>query len=334
MPKLSLKETEAEREERKWRKARRATRKAARYHNYETPDDPSTSTGSSSKLPYKNASTQHKGYGYIFDDGDGWTPPVSSEKFDYREGLRAEEDDFRAKLFDEMELDAGQDAAQARFSGYHIPSRWRDQTGYEASGSTPQSKTMMDDEEYAEYVRRGMWERTHKADVEERLAKEKEKSERKKTGKTFREKTKEIEREEVERRRRKREEKANEQFVEGWKTYERRWADLQREAAVATLALESLGFEDLPWPVVASGYRTSLDGLTKEAISAFLLSPLHSEDKSHKVRIRGALLLYHPDRFEGRLMAGVRQKERERVKDAVGRIARVLTSLAEESSNE
>ncbi|KAG9038379.1 hypothetical protein FRB95_001791 [Tulasnella sp. JGI-2019a] len=332
MPKLSLKETEAEREERKSRKAQRAARKAARYHNYDLPDDPSAST-SGTRLPHKKPSMQ-KEYGYVFDEEGGWMPSAASEKFDYREDLRAEEDDFRAKLFDEMELDACQDAAQAMFSGYHIPSRWRDRTGHEASGSVPQSKTMMDDEEYAEYVRRGMWERTHKADAEERVAKEKERAKRKKKEKTLREKTKEIEREEVERRRRKKEERANEQFVEGWKAYERRWANLQQAAATATLVSGSLGFDDLPWPVVVDGSRTSLEGLNREVISAFLLSPLHSAEKSRRARVRGALLLYHPDRFESRLMMGVRHKERDRVKDAVGRVARALTSLAEETNDE
>lgn len=44
--------------------------------------------------------------------------------------------------------------------------------------------------EYAEYVRRGMGERSHKAEAEERLAKEKEISERRKKERMLREKTK------------------------------------------------------------------------------------------------------------------------------------------------
>lgn len=327
MPKLHLKETKADREERELKKIRRAARKAARYHNYEETDGASGSTPSTHKRRSKAPS--QKPHDYVFDEEDGWTPPQSSVKFDYRDDLQAQEDEFRAKLFDEMELDAGQDAAQARFSDYHIPTRWRDQTGFEASGSIPQSKTAMDEEEYAEYIRRGMWERTHAAEKEAREQKDKDRKERKDREKTLREKTKELEREEREKRRRKLEAKANEQFVEGWKAYERRWAALHQAATTSTNTPGSLGLHTLPWPVAKA--ITSADDLTRDAISAFLLSPHHSPDKPKRIRLREALLLYHPDRFEGRFMSSVPAQDRQLVKDAVGRVARALTSLAEDA---
>lgn len=327
MPKLKLKETQADREEKELKRLRRAARRAARYHNYEIPQDETVGASSSRSHKHRSKAPGTKTYEYVYDEEEGWAPPPSSVKFDYKEDLQAEEDAFRAKLFDEMELDAGLDATEAKFSGYYMPNRWKDRTGFEGSGSIPQSKTAMDDEEYAEYIRRGMWERTHKAERVAREQQEKERKERKDKERKLREKTKELENEEVERRRRNREAKANQQFVEGWTAYERRWSELQQATTTASLVPASMDLHALPWPIAQP--ITSIDDLTTEAVSAFLLSHLHSADKPKRARLREALLLYHPDRFEGRFMTAIQADAKDRVQEAVGKVARILTSLSE-----
>ncbi|KZV86431.1 hypothetical protein EXIGLDRAFT_622007, partial [Exidia glandulosa HHB12029] len=99
-----------------------------------------------------------------------------------------------------------------------------------------------------------------------------------------------------------------------------------------------LSFASVPWPVHPQ--PASADDLTLEAVAAFLLSdtlPGQYGEKPKKQRLKEALLLWHPDRFEGRWLPLVRAdfdggddaKERETVQTAVGIVARHLNQLME-----
>lgn len=57
--------------------------------------------------------------------------------------------------------------------------------------------------------------------------------------------------------------------------------------------LLQLTFYDIPWPV-AMPART-FDELQPAAIERFLLSPYHSMTKTRKMRLRAALMQWHPD---------------------------------------
>lgn len=59
----------------------------------------------------------------------------------------AEERAFREKLFDAMDENA--DGIHASYNEYAIPSRWRGHGGADPA--------QMEEEEYAEYIRQGMW---------------------------------------------------------------------------------------------------------------------------------------------------------------------------------
>jgi len=82
---------------------------------------------------------------------------------------------------------------------------------------------------------------------------------------------------------------------------------------------------------------TGVEELTAEAISSFLLPPPGPEKddsslkKEKKDRLREAFLRFHPDKFEGRFMARVNDKEKEKVREAIGQISRVLNLLMGES---
>jgi hypothetical protein len=129
-------------------------------------------------------------------------------------------------------------------------------------------------------------------------------------------------------------------------------------ALVATTVLGgsegSLGYDDIPWPIAAAhrgkaekrhggdhrpSLRTGVEELTADAISSFLLPPhvvgpeaddatkILSLKKEKKDRLREAFLRFHPDKFEGRFMRRVNEKEKERVREAIGQISRVLNLL-------
>ena len=79
--------------------------------------------------------------------------PSSSQKPDY-DAIRAEleEMQFREKMRGALEEDERLDGIDARFNDYaHIPDRWAPDAH---DAADPQ---YMDDDEYAEWVRQGMW---------------------------------------------------------------------------------------------------------------------------------------------------------------------------------
>lgn len=260
---------------------------------------------------------------------EGWEPPPTSSKVDL-DALRAELEErrFREKLFDAMGDDAGFDQAEAYYNDFsHVPHRWRE-PGQSTGAKEPDTSTM-DDEQYAEWIREGMWRRTHRAEVEAQEQAEKEKRKRKEKEKARREESKKMDREVDERRSRKQQLKEQQGALDAWSAYDTRWTQL-RSGGPST-SNSKLKFTDLPWPSYPSPrLPLSQEALSKQAISAFLLSPLHSVGKPRKQRLREALLLYHPDRFVAKWMGLVRERDVADVQEAVGRIARVLTGLVEE----
>ncbi|CAE6388096.1 unnamed protein product [Rhizoctonia solani] len=108
--------------------------------------------------------------------------------------------------------------------------------------------------------------------------------------------------------------------LDAWNSYELRWSAL----SVAS-SNQPIAFRDIPWPLL----RTPIgpESITPQAVGAFILSPLHSQDKSRKERLRNAMLRWHSDKFEGRWMTRIEDDERQKVKDAVGAVARSLTEL-------
>ncbi|KAJ1306002.1 hypothetical protein OPQ81_010717 [Rhizoctonia solani] len=326
MGRLHMKQTPAEREEeeeRAYRKAQRAARKARRV--YPGHDD----TSSSHPKHKRSHSPPHRRKRRResvppFDQGDESVPPASASKIDM-EALRAEmeERQFREKLFDAMGDDAGLENTEAHFNEYDdfVPDRWKDPV----SSHLRDDPSMMDDDQYAEWIREGMWRRTHRAELEAQERAEEDRKRKKEKEKARREATRRMEREDNERRAKRKQAKEQKSVVEGWIAYEAQWAQLRPSET------NSLGFIDLPWPCFPPPcLPLDPDTLSKQAISSFLLSPLHSIGKPRKQRLREALLLYHPDRFIARWMSRIRKEDVQGVQEAVGRVARVLTGLVEE----
>lgn len=122
------------------------------------------------------------------------------------------------------------------------------------------------------------------------------------------------------RRQRQSEEKA---VTSAWRTYESRWATLSTSS-------EQLTFRTIPWPTISPPSTPS--SITLQGIAFFLLSPLHSETKSPKDRIKEALRRWHPDRFH-RLMSRVPEKEKALVEEGVGIVTRGLNELLSRQGN-
>jgi len=88
--------------------------------------------------------------------------------------------------------------------------------------------------------------------------------------------------------------------TQAWTEYETFWINLQ------SVGEGQLRANTIRWPVIyidtkqLTTAESLLKLLTTQQIAAFLLSPYHSPEKSHKERIRDALLRWHPDRFSGK----------------------------------
>lgn len=128
-------------------------------------------------------------------------------------------------------------------------------------------------------------------------------------------------RREVERLRR--EEAQRQRTRDAWEHYEQRWRNANTQEV-------GLSFASIPWPMESQPYSPS--DITSNAIKDFILSPLHSANKSHKQRLREQLLRYHPDRFEGRWLSRVRESDRAEVKDAINNVARHLNEALSQCS--
>lgn len=130
-------------------------------------------------------------------------------------------------------------------------------------------------------------------------------------------------------------------YEHSFKFYEMRWNHLHHLATgkaddkpLDTNCPTSLRFSDVPWPVIrrvrtVAGQGTislpiTLSYITPRAIRDFLLSPMHSSDLSQKQRLRAAHLLWHPDKFDTKVIGRVAPADVEMVREGCMRVVRVL----------
>jgi len=253
------------------------------------------------------------------------------------------------------------DSIETRFNQYaHIPDRWRtgsarstrrEYSALDYSDLTKLDSSCMDEEEYAEWIRAGMYRKTHAEEYNEQKRREAAKAARRATEKAIKAETERLEKIAEEERRRKKREKESRRWDYAREEYAMKWRTLL-SADDSNGSVASLGFDDIPWPIVAAYQRkkgstknsdptskVSIEDLTAEAISVFLvstsehLSPLDErEKKERREKLREAFLRFHPDKFEGRIMKRVREEERNKVGEAVGQVVRVLNALMGDGS--
>ncbi|WVQ80102.1 hypothetical protein IAT38_002203 [Cryptococcus sp. DSM 104549] len=106
-----------------------------------------------------------------------------------------------------------------------------------------------------------------------------------------------------------------------------------------------LRFDDIPWPIFRSSIprgSTPLDALTDVNVRAYMRAVAAAPDSGAtgptagggstlRKTVREAIRNFHPDRFHGRMLLRVREKDRETVREGVEKVSRVLNSLAAET---
>lgn len=354
MAKLHLKRTPAEEAERALRKARKAAKTARKRSHL-----------SEETSEHGESSSKRRRRGEVINsdlDEDVYGPPPppklsSAHKPDYDTIFSELEDArFREKMWDALRDDERLDGIDARFNDYaHVPDRWRANT---VSGGSPEDHVdmdpqFMDDDTYAEWIREGMWRRTHARQYEEEARKKAEKAARNARKKEMKAETARLGKAAEERRRQKKRERESRQEENARAEYDRKWKDLLDPNARHG---SSLSFGDIPWPLFvpmthsdtihSDSSSITLEHFTAAAISAFLIPistisaltqdvgvslPTRDHDKKEKKeKLRETMLRFHPDKFEGRVMRKVTETDKDRVREAVGQVARVLNTLMEE----
>lgn len=131
-------------------------------------------------------------------------------------------------------------------------------------------------------------------------------------------------------RRRARDERERRRRVEARKAYESRWNELVEFRSESA----DLGFGDIPWPV--RGGAADISQLTVEAISGFLFEEQKEEEVEARIRkeeLRGTMLRFHPDKFEGRIVRRVRDEDREAVRQGANAVTRAVAALMGSARN-
>ncbi|UZJ54378.1 hypothetical protein CBS101457_003698 [Exobasidium rhododendri] len=187
-----------------------------------------------------------------------------------------------------------------------IPKRWIDAA--QGVGARAGGLKEMDEEEYAEYIREGMYRRKNAKEI----AYEEDRARAQQEAETKKQKAREhkIEAKKKEQKTRESEE-AGKTLQAARSNWETRWSD-------ATSCRSSV---DLPLPSLSSSE------LTKQSVEYFLFHDAEKHEASK--RLRTALLRYHPDRFlSSRLFVEMASEvERERSKEVVEKVAKILSDI-------
>ncbi|CAA7260545.1 unnamed protein product [Cyclocybe aegerita] len=363
--KLKLKRTPEEEAQRRLRKERKKEKKRKREQE---------GTYGSSKRVRSDDLGEGPSRKWASSDEDEVSSSSRVNKPDY-DAIRAgiEEREFRAKMFDAMGDDERLDSLEAGFNDYaHVPDRWRtsgsglrkDRTHYydgdEYSKLDPRN---MDDEEYAEWIRVGMYRKTHADEYAEQQRQKAAREARKAEEKARKAETARLEKIAEEECQIKKTERERHRLERARENYNMRWGALLGTGSAADAVHPVLSFDDIPWPILAahggrrpdhmgagSGASSSssirVEQLTAENISSFLLERAVKSDSAapdslgegdinaetapkteRKEKLRETFLRFHPDKFEGRFMKRVREDEREKVREAIGQVSRALNSL-------
>ena len=330
MPKgLRLKKTPAEQVERDMRRARRAVKRA--HRQYRAHDVDLDSGGRSSK---RSGTEEDKGVGQKSPSLD---PGPSTSHCDARTDP-VEGGSFQEKLWDALRDDERLDGIEAGLNEYaYIPRRWRGVSSRDSPdtvGGLGDDPNLMNDDEYAEWMRTGMWrcvltdvqaaKRSLKTlDRRSNAAAHREKERQRAAHVAAKAEAAKILKAEEDARRRARYERERVRHANARDAYERHWAGLLGSKSNSA----DLGFGDIPWPVHSDSQ------ITAEAISSFLFLPGdegHDEagrGRTRKEELRGTILRFHPDKFEGRVIPRVKDEERVAVREGANAVTRAVTAL-------
>lgn len=156
MGKLKLKRTPEEQAAHDLRKAQKRARKAAKRRHRNVDD-----LSEDDEPRKKHRATYPDGNNdFVFDEDElsaGPSYPAHKPDYDYIQA-QVEEERFREKLWGAFGEDERLDSVEANLNGYaHVPRRWRGGGMDRMDDELDIDPQMMEEEDYAEWVRAAMW---------------------------------------------------------------------------------------------------------------------------------------------------------------------------------
>jgi len=293
MPKLKLKRTPEEEREHKLRKERKRERRKRKRE-----DTATYQSGTSSKRYHADEQDKTREPKWASSDEDepqfGPQPVPSESSHGYNpdyDTIKAEMEEklFREKLFDAMGEDEMLDSVEARLNDFaHVPDRWRTSTSERKTGKTKAhhyddddllklDPAYMDDEEYAEWIRAGMYRlvvtnsyyhpwfhfvlivhalfgrKTHAEEYAEKQRQKAAKEARRAEEKARKAEAARLDRLAEEERKMKKLERQSRRMEYARNEYHSRWTALLATTSESDTT-RTLEFHDIPWPI-ATAYR-------------------------------------------------------------------------------
>ncbi|KAF2085214.1 hypothetical protein K490DRAFT_75269 [Saccharata proteae CBS 121410] len=152
----------------------------------------------------------------------------------------------------------------------------------------------MNEDEYAEYVRGKMWEKTHQHVIEERERRERQRKEQKEwEARTRRMETDRdnFQRSVEESLRRGQERKAKRRWKEVWNRYTQGWDDMKTDQGKKNASLRTV----IPWPVETGNVKD----VSKEEVEDFFRNVPMPEDHLRNT-LKAERIRWHPDKMQQR----------------------------------
>ncbi|KAF2793902.1 hypothetical protein K505DRAFT_325139 [Melanomma pulvis-pyrius CBS 109.77] len=285
-------------------KNKREARSTKRHRSEER--SPSRRTHRDSKRRHKNHSYGNSVHDYTFARSGEYQDPENRHRESLFDGLDDQgqaipeansihpEDAFRESLFDALADDEG----AAYWEGvYGQPIHVYSNTKKGLDGTLER----MSDEEYAEYVRAKMWEKSHEHIVQEREARAKQRQNQNQQRRKMEDEAGNMEEERREIRKQMRESlkrgeerKRAKELEAAWGRYVEKWERLKgyKDLAQETAARVQ---ETIPWPVVSGRWES----VSKDAIECFFEnSSAWKDDAAAMLKVER--VRWHPDKMQQR----------------------------------
>ncbi|ORX35878.1 hypothetical protein BD324DRAFT_629364 [Kockovaella imperatae] len=341
---IRLKETRQDKAERLYRKEQRRYRREqeriSRANGYAV-SPPRTGRAESITPPRnpapglsRNESGEQQG-GYRWMGGQARAAMDRAEEQE-RMAWMAQEELSRENPFATMDRDAVFDVhvppRYRRSASNAGPSRRRDATReVKFDGGPVPDMSGMDEEEYAEWVRNGMYRLRNRAELERQEKIRKERVERERIMEEAKETARRVEKRRIDKLKKEKGKAEEDKKRAQRDRYRARWdsiGDVGGEIEEAELA-----FADIPWPIYSSR-QVRVDDLEQEAVRTFfeaIAGDRGSGDDELRKILREAIRAFHPDRFFSRILPRVKARDQELVKEGVEKCSRIINALAAKS---
>ncbi|CAG8610419.1 20795_t:CDS:1 [Cetraspora pellucida] len=187
---------------------------------------------------------------------------------------------------------------------------------YEGETCDPKGIDRMSEDDYAAFIRKGMYEKQHKQELKEQRKKEEEFKQKQRA------KQRRMAEMQAEQQRLMRHYQAEQIRLQEMK-HERRASYLARWNQFDINGQSSIMFKDIPWPTA------DIKRLSKVDVEDFLLSTIKDNSEIRSI-LRQEQIRFHPDRWHRWIKRMPSERQKKKIMETVTDISRIINVLCEE----